>query len=558
MIEYRKVRFEPTNREKRELRNFSKRSSVYSAATAADYMKDIGVANIFAPAIKRLARIISLHRTTAGKKAQVSRIDRQIIDGTTRFAFQYMFINFCGNYRISPNKAASLLINEKDYLLKEIYGQYDEELSDEELEQILNEEENYEDLDESADQSVLLDRAYKAYENTLIWARSFLNFMFSSILASEIRKFLSKKYGGGKSLNMTFENVNNIPFRALFNSIRNLIRLLFNRLGYKAEVDDVMTGLPANVRSDIEKYDKKHSQVGGALDLYKYLAAQAVVSMFPHLGVRSLANFGVNYVLFVKGQYLVNRFMESVITKISDGVLAEFVQDAAPSEMSKALFTINYLKVKPSRRAFSIANKVIGKMRYFSGSKKERLVKALLREFRKYFSDQEMQELEEEITVTINRADAYQLISSLSELTAKLSEMLLGEVERTERQTVDNERYDSYEDDEELTDEETEDEETDEVEDEEPTDEEEETEEDESDEEGKKYRRYYNKDKKEYKEETEDEEENKLRRSYYSRKRKTAKRNVRSPRRTYRRRKKSDNKNVNFFDLEEIRRKINR
>ncbi|MEM5877254.1 MAG: hypothetical protein QXF12_00075 [Candidatus Aenigmatarchaeota archaeon] len=538
MIEYRKVRFEPTNREKRELRNFSKRASVYSAATAADYAKDVGVANIFAPAIKRLARIISLHRTTSGKKAQVSRIDRQIIDGTTRFAFKYMFINFCGNYRISPTKAASLLANEKDYLLKEIYDFDNQELSDEELEQILNEEETYEELGESADQSVLLDRAYKAYESALIWSRSFLNFMFSSILASEIRKFLSKKYGRGKSLNMTFENVGKIPFRALFNSIRNLVRLLFNRLGYKDEVEEVMVGLPEKVRKGIEKYDQKYGQAGGALDLYKYLAAQAVVSMFPHLGVRSLSNFGVNYVLFVKGQYLVNRFMESVVNKISDGVLTEFVQDAAPSEMSKALFTINYLKVKPSRRAFSIANKVIGNMRYFSGSKKERLVKALLREFRKYFSEHEMQELEEEITVTINRADAYQLISSLSDLTAKLSEMLLGEVERTERQTVDNDRYDSYEDEEPEDEEDTEDLE--------PQDEDPEDEEDTQDEEP------------EDEEDTEDEEERKYRRSYYSRKRKVAKRKVRSPRRTYRRRKKSDNKNVNFFDLEEIRRKIYR
>ncbi|MEM4483809.1 MAG: hypothetical protein QXS19_07820, partial [Candidatus Methanomethylicia archaeon] len=497
------------------------------------------VANIFAPAIKRLAKIISMHRTTSGKKAQVSRIDRQIIDGTTRLAFQYMFINFCGNYRISPTQAAALLVSEKGYLLKEMYDFDNQELSEEEIEQILNEEETYEELEESADKSVLLDRAYKAYESSLIWARSFFNFMFSSVLASEIRKFLSKKYGAGKSLNMTFEDASKIPFRALFSSIRNLVRLLFNRLGYRDEVDEAMVELPEKVKEDIQKYNQKYGQVGGALDVYKYLAAQAVVSMFPYLGIRSLASFGVNYVLFVKGQYLVNRFIESVVTKISDGVLAELAEDATPSEMGKALFTISYLKIKPSKKAYSIANKVIGNMRHFSGSRKERLVKALLREFRKYFSAEEMKELEEEITVTINKADAYQLINSLSELTAKLSEMLLGEVERAERQAVDLEDHYEQSDDSEDIDEDL-DEEDRENEDLESEDVEDEDTEESSD--------------------TEDDSDNKgpYPKKYFSKRRKTSRR-VKTSRKVLPKRKRSDmNRTTNFFDLDEIRRKIYR
>ncbi|MEM5878705.1 MAG: hypothetical protein QXF12_07565 [Candidatus Aenigmatarchaeota archaeon] len=528
MIEYRKIQFGTSNEVKRQLRNFSRRPINYSVATSEDYVKPTSVASSFAPVIKRLARIITLNRATSGRQAQLSQMARKIVDGATRTAFYTLFESFCSKHRINPTEAASLIVSQNQELVEALAheGGDFEELTEEEIENILGEEEDVTNADK-------LDLAYKAYEDALIWTRSFFNFMFSSVLAMQIKRVLSAKFGRNKSLNMTFAD--KVPLKPIFMTIRNVVRVTFTRLGYKDEIDAITQG------SALPEEGGRRAE-GTTLNVYNYLAAQAVMSMFGNVSTKNLSSFGVNYRLFINGHYLVTRVTDSLVTKISNGVLLELASEATPSESPKVVFKINYMKVRPSRRAYSIANKVIGNMRHFSGSKKERLVKALLREFRKYFSNQEMKELEEEVTVTINKADAYQLISSLSELTAKLSEMLLGEVERAERQAVDSEDYYDYDEDADgdgdLDEDEGDEDPDGEGDLDEDNDDDDDTEDDDSEGDSDRKRFYH--------------------RKYFSRKRK-ALRKVKTNRKVVPKRKRSDmNRNANFFDLEEVRRKIYR
>lgn len=227
---------------------------------------------------------------------------------------------------------------------------------------------------------------------------------------------------------------------------------------------------------------------------------------------------------------------------------SEFYEDhALPSEMDSRTFKRSFKSIKPSRKAIIIAERVLEEARsiakrrgisYYSDSRYilDIAVNRLLKMFSDSFSKEELESAKDEIHVVIDRAEAYGLVNSLSELVAKISQLLLQEEYAKEAESVYKYelRSDEDEDDEEtdndtgLLDEYEEEEKEEEQEEDEDMEEdvEEESDEDESEDDTDEEEEGEEGD-----EESGEEDEEKLaymrnRHSYYSKKKKTDKKSA--------------------------------
>ncbi|MEM1973360.1 MAG: hypothetical protein QXN68_01060, partial [Thermoplasmata archaeon] len=130
--------------------------------------------------------------------------------------------------------------------------------------------------------------------------------------------------------------------------------------------------------------------------------------------------------------------LQAMPSDLAAGATAsEFYEESVlPSEMDARTFKRSFKSIKPSKKAIMIAKaaleeaKSIARRRgisYYSDNRYvlEVAVNRLLRMFSDSFSKEELDSAKDEIHVVIDRAEAYGLVNSLSELVAKISQLLL-------------------------------------------------------------------------------------------------------------------------------------
>lgn len=127
---------------------------------------------------------------------------------------------------------------------------------------------------------------------------------------------------------------------------------------------------------------------------------------------------------------------------------SEFYEDhILPSEMDARTFKRSFRAIKPSRKALIIAKKALEEAKsiarrrgisYYSDNRYilDVAVNRLLKMFSDSFSKDELESAKDEIHVVIDRAEAYGLVNSLSELVAKISQLLLQEEDAKETESV--------------------------------------------------------------------------------------------------------------------------
>ncbi|MEM5877690.1 MAG: hypothetical protein QXF12_02295 [Candidatus Aenigmatarchaeota archaeon] len=160
--------------------------------------------------------------------------------------------------------------------------------------------------------------------------------------------------------------------------------------------------------------------------------------------------------------------LQAMPSDLAAGATAsEFYEESVlPSEMDARTFKRSFRSINPSRKAVMIANKVLEEAKsiarrrgisYYSdnGYILDVAVNRLLRMFSDSFSKEELESAKDEIHVVIDRAEAYGLVNSLSELVAKISQLLLQEEDAKEAESVYKYELKSKEDEDEETDDDT-------------------------------------------------------------------------------------------------------
>ena len=160
--------------------------------------------------------------------------------------------------------------------------------------------------------------------------------------------------------------------------------------------------------------------------------------------------------------------LQAMPSDLAAGATAsEFYEESVlPSEMDARTFKRSFKSIKPSKKAIMIAKtaleeaKSIARRRgisYYSDNRYvlEVAVNRLLRMFSDSFSKEELDSAKDEIHVVIDRAEAYGLVNSLSELVAKISQLLLQEEYAKEAESVYKYELKSNEDEDEETDDDT-------------------------------------------------------------------------------------------------------
>lgn len=289
------------------------------------------------------------------------------------------------------------------------------------------------------------EREYKKQMESFLIS---LKFIYFAVFNAFLSKLISSQ----------LENVdlNNFDVDAFFDMVESKTQEVLNKLRFHIFVKDTIEEGETAVRRNIivsyllynmfsylgKDFLKEHIQINPMQYMNASIAVNKAVNLrFIKLFQKAAFDLIKSVTREDEALYQVaEEILQSMPSDLATSATAsEFYEDhMLPSEMDARTFKRSFRSIRPSREAIMIAKKAleeaksIAKRRgvaYYSDSRYvlDIAVDRLLRMFSDKFSKEELDSARDEIHVVIDRAEAYGLVNSLSELVAKISQLLLQE-----------------------------------------------------------------------------------------------------------------------------------